>query len=96
MDDDTDRAEASMLTFLRVTNITLLVALVACIAGALAGLIVLVPFLAGAWALNLMALVSWEERERPGWIERTHALPERGELAEPTMDEGAEMARQAA
>jgi hypothetical protein len=84
-----------MLTFLRVTNVTLLLALVACFAGALAGLIVLVPVVGGAWALNLMALVSWQEHERPGWIELTHTLPEHREPAEATI-EAAEVARQAA
>jgi hypothetical protein len=85
-----------MLTFLRITNVTLLVALVACLAGALAGLIVLVPVVAGAWALNLMALVSWEERDRPGWIERTHALPEHRAPVEAELDDVSEVTQQAA
>ena len=61
-----------MLTLLRLVNVVLLLSLVACIAGALAGLIVFVPFLAGAWFLNAMALVGFEERARPGWAARVH------------------------
>jgi len=58
---------------LRTANIVLLLALVGCFAGALAGLIILAPFVAGAWLLNLVALLSYEERARPGWIEHLHA-----------------------
>jgi hypothetical protein len=61
-----------MLTLFRITNIFLLLAMVGCIAGALAGLIVLLPFVGGAWFLNLIALVSYQEHSRPGWIERIH------------------------
>ena len=43
-----------MRTFFRINNILLIVAMIACCAGALAGLIVLLPFAAGAWALNLV------------------------------------------
>ena len=45
---------------LATANLVLLVTLVACLAGALAGLIVLVPFVGGAWGLNLTALVAYE------------------------------------
>jgi hypothetical protein len=62
-----------MLTLLRIVNVALLLSIVACIAGALAGLIVLVPFLAGAWFLNATALVGFEEHARPGWARRVHA-----------------------
>jgi hypothetical protein len=51
----------------------LLVSIVACVLGALAGLILFVPLLAGAWVLNAFALVGYEEKARPGWIERLHA-----------------------
>jgi hypothetical protein len=46
----------------------LIVGMIGCIAGALAGLIVLFPFVAGAWGLNLMALLAYEEnwRHAPG------------------------------
>jgi len=64
-----------MLTLLRLANVILIVAMVGCIAGALAGLIVLLPFVAGAWSLNLAALITLEEKARPGWIERLHAGP---------------------
>jgi uncharacterized SAM-binding protein YcdF (DUF218 family) len=51
-----------VLTLLRLANVLLLLSLVGCLAGALAGLAVFVPFVAGAWALNLMALAAYEER----------------------------------
>ena len=57
-----------MRTFFRINNVLLIVAMIACCAGALAGLIVLLPFVAGAWALNLVGLLSCEEAaktERP-------------------------------
>lgn len=50
-----------MRTFFRINNILLIVAMIACCAGALAGLIVLFPFAAGAWALNLVGLLGSEE-----------------------------------
>lgn len=53
-----------MRTFARITNILLIVAMIGCCAGALAGLIVLLPFVAGAWALNLVALLGFEEGAR--------------------------------
>jgi hypothetical protein len=62
-----------MLTLLRIANVVLLLALFGCLAGAMAGLIVVAPFVGGAWLLNLMALVGYEEDARPGWIERGHA-----------------------
>jgi hypothetical protein len=62
-----------MLTLLRIANVVLLMSIVGCIAGALAGLIVFVPFLAGAWVLNAIALAGYEEHARPGWIEQLHS-----------------------
>jgi len=62
-----------MLTLLRLANVVLLISIVGCIAGALAGLIVFVPFLAGAWVINAIALAGYEEHARPGWIERLRA-----------------------
>jgi len=50
-----------MRTFFRINNILLILGMIACCAGALAGLIVLLPFVAGAWALNLVGLLSFEE-----------------------------------
>jgi hypothetical protein len=68
-----------MLTLLRIANVVLLLALVGCLAGALAGLIVLAPVVGGAWLLNLAALAGYEEHARPGWIERIHTpVPGRG------------------
>lgn len=76
-----------MLTLLRIANVVLLLALVGCLAGALAGLIVFVPIVAGAWFLNAMALIGYEEAARPGWSERaspdaTHVAPARVEARE--------------
>jgi hypothetical protein len=48
---------------LHTTNVALLIALIGCIAGALAGLIVLLPFVGGAWGLNLVALVAHDRKE---------------------------------
>ncbi len=52
-----------MLLVLRVINVVLLLALAACFAGAIAGLIIFAPFVAGAWFLNLMALLGCERLE---------------------------------
>ena len=60
---------SSMRTFLKLANIFLIVAMIACCAGALAGLIVFLPFVAGAWALNLVALLGGEEAARTGGAE---------------------------
>ena len=46
---------------LHATNAALILGMISCIAGAIAGLIVLLPFVAGAWGLNLMALLAYEE-----------------------------------
>ena len=53
------RHTSEMLTLLRFTNVALILAMIGCVAGALAGLIVLLPFVAGAWLLNLVALVGY-------------------------------------
>jgi len=60
-----------MRTFFRINNILLIIAMIACCAGALAGLIVLLPFVAGAWALNLVGLLGFEEAAR---IERPRTV----------------------
>jgi hypothetical protein len=54
----------NMRTLYRITNIVLIIGIVACCAGALAGMIVLLPFVVGAWLLNLMALLGDAESER--------------------------------
>jgi len=46
---------------LHATNIALILAMIGCVVGALAGLIVLFPFAAGAWGLNLVALLAYEQ-----------------------------------
>ncbi|MGZ4335451.1 MAG: hypothetical protein ACXVRJ_14435 [Gaiellaceae bacterium] len=66
-----------MLTLLRLVNVVLFVSMIACFLGALAGLIVFLPFLAGAWVLNGLALMGYEEHARPGWIARLRASVER-------------------
>ena len=50
---------------LHTGNVFLLLALIGCIAGALAGLILFVPFVAGAWGLNLMAILTSDPKQRP-------------------------------
>jgi hypothetical protein len=50
---------------LHAMNIVLVLGMVGCLAGALAGLIVLFPFVAGAWGLNLMAILAYEENWSP-------------------------------
>jgi hypothetical protein len=49
---------------LHATNVALTLAMIGCLAGTLAGLIVLFPFAAGAWGLNLMALLAYEQNWR--------------------------------
>ena len=50
---------------LHAMNVALILAMIGCLAGALAGLIVLFPFAAGAaWGLNLMALLAYEQNWR--------------------------------
>ena len=61
-----------MRTFFRISNVLLIVAMIACCAGALAGLIVLLPFVAGAWALNLVGLLT--ARESRASIQVPHGL----------------------
>jgi hypothetical protein len=79
-----------MLTLLRIANVVLLLALLGSLAGAMAGLIVLAPFVAGAWLLNLTALLGYEEDARPGWIERVHAtVPVQTREPVPAVPEGA-------
>ena len=46
---------------LHAANAVLIIAMIGCLAGALAGLIVLFPFVAGAWGLNLMTLLAYEQ-----------------------------------
>ena len=65
-----------MRTFFRVNNILLIVAMITCCAGALAGLIVLFPFAAGAWALNLVGLLGFEEGARSEGLRRAAPVPE--------------------
>jgi hypothetical protein len=50
---------------LHTMNILLILAMIGCLAGALAGLIVIFPFVAGAWGLNLMAILAYEENWSP-------------------------------
>ena len=60
-----------MRTFFRINNILLIIAMIGCCAGALAGLIVFFPIVAGAWALNLVGLLGFEEGAR---TERTRPV----------------------
>ncbi len=69
-----------MLLVLRMINVALLLALVTCIAGAIAGLIIFAPFVAGAWFLNLMALLGCERLE-PAPTEAAPALESGRDIA---------------
>jgi hypothetical protein len=60
---------------LHTTNVALILAMIGCTAGALAGLIVLLPFVAGAWGLNLMALVAHENRPARGSAAAAEGTP---------------------
>jgi hypothetical protein len=52
----------TMIRFvLHAMDAALILAMIGTLAGALAGLIVLFPFVAGAWGLNLVALLAYEE-----------------------------------
>lgn len=74
-----------MRTLLRIANILLIIGMIVCCAGALAGLIVLLPFVAGAWLLNLLALVGYEEAARTGRSDVTRKAPQ-VETHEPVAD----------
>jgi hypothetical protein len=50
---------------LHAMNVMLILAMIGCIAGALAGLVVLLPFVAGAWGLNLAAILAYERNWAP-------------------------------
>ena len=50
------------MTLLRILNLMFLLGLVACLAGAMAGLIVFAPFVGGAWLLTLLASVGSEPK----------------------------------
>jgi hypothetical protein len=45
------------VVFLGLANIALALATMACLAGAMLGLIFFVPFVAGAWALTFLAIL---------------------------------------
>ena len=46
------------MLLLRLLNLILLVSLVGCLAGAMAGMIVFAPFVGGAWFLTLLAIAT--------------------------------------
>ena len=50
---------------LRLINLMFLFALVACLAGAIAGLIVFAPFAVGGWFLTLLAIVGSQPDPSP-------------------------------
>ena len=62
-----------MKTLFRIVNIPLIIAMIGCCAGALAGLIVFFPIAAGAWLLNLVGLLGYEEA--PASLRRGRPLP---------------------
>ena len=50
------------MVLLRLLNLMFLLGLVACLAGAMAGLIVFAPFVGGAWFLTLIAITGSQPR----------------------------------
>src|SRR3954447_6800546 len=48
------------MILLRMLNLMFLLGLIACLAGAMAGLIVFAPFVGGAWFLTLLAIIGSE------------------------------------
>jgi hypothetical protein len=52
------------MILLRFVNLMFLLGLVACLAGAMAGLIVFAPFVGGAWFLTLLAITGTEPSSR--------------------------------
>jgi hypothetical protein len=46
---------------LHSANVILLIGMTVCLAGAMAGLILFLPFVGGAWGLNLVALLGREK-----------------------------------
>jgi hypothetical protein len=68
-----------MLFFLRTLNTVLLISLVACLAGAMTGLIVFAPFAAGAWFLSTTAVVGLEREAAT----RTHATLQTSNIGPP-------------
>jgi hypothetical protein len=63
------------MILLRVLNLMFLLGLVACLAGAMAGLIVFAPFVGGAWILTLFAIVG-SEPSSPAPKQATRPAPE--------------------
>jgi hypothetical protein len=64
-----------MHALLRIANVLLLLGMIVCCAGAVAGLIVFLPVVAGAWALNLVGLLGYEEAAEPHMSDREQAQP---------------------
>jgi hypothetical protein len=52
---------------LLVLNLMFLLGLVACLARAMAGLILFAPFVGGAWILTLLAIVGSEPKSAAAW-----------------------------
>lgn len=91
-------ADLALIRFvLHAVNLVLILAMIGCIAGALAGLIVLLPFVGGAWGLNLMALLAYENNWGPDSAPRTvrvAAASERATAAGVTRQPAAVLAEQ--
>lgn len=62
------------MILLRLLNLILLLGLVVCLAGAMAGLIVFAPFVGGAWFLTLIAIVGSDPESQPPQT-RSQSLP---------------------
>jgi hypothetical protein len=76
------------MILLRVLNLIFLLGLVACLAGAMAGLIVFAPFVGGAWFLTLLAIAG-SEPSSPAPQPRTQPEREAAILSRPLADQTA-------
>ena len=65
------------MILLRLFNLMFILGLVACLAGAMAGLIVFAPFVGGAWLLTLLAIAG-SEPNSPASKPGTRLEPEHG------------------
>lgn len=69
------------MVLLRLLNLLFLLGLVACLAGAMAGLIVFAPFVGGAWFFTLISIAGSEPRSTAAAVEiellASQAMPRR-------------------
>lgn len=66
-----------MRVLLGIANVFLLLGMLVCCLAAMAGMVVFLPFVAGAWALNVVGLLGEEEARTHPSTARSTAAPER-------------------